>query len=527
MNRNLLLLSVLALLFSLPLAAQTVRTINFTDVAETSLDQIILADIDAAAEGAHLIYELERGFPFLLDGAIEYDGDIHLEIRAQAGDGAPPIILQGVSDGGENIDQLFRIRGTTQLTLKGLHLTCRTDQGGYNDRIVRTSGENRVVVDNCIIDDVGQAAFRVNGGEEKIFIFNSTFNRIGRPSNPDNGRFIDNRSDNIDSIVIRNNVVTNVTSRFWRNQGGSTANYIEIVGNTFMYSGQHGFQIDAANTLIFRDNIVADPIFFGRTVDDQDTLEDARFVVELDTFDQARMTVDISNNNFYVSQAIADNLPITQPDGDTMQTIDGFWFNLAVQDGMAAAGTPMDANFQEELTYVRPPVVPRQFQVAWVQDTTSGNEVPAAEPWDLSNIEEYGPYSGTNLGSEEPIARYIEFYDLCYGADTRSATAATDGGPLGGQVTADCLTTRVEDLSADWGVQVFPNPTRGQVELRFATDQSQLWLTIFNSTGQLIAQDQVRQNRYQIDLSSYPNGTYFVRLQNEAEEVAIQTLIKQ
>ncbi|MEL6970368.1 MAG: T9SS type A sorting domain-containing protein [Bacteroidota bacterium] len=528
MNRILqALLYLLASFFLvLPLHAQTIRAINFADVFDTSLDQIILADIDAAAEGEHLIYELERGFPFLLEGSIEFDGDTHLEIRSQDGGGAPPIILQGVSDGGEVVDQLFRIRGETQLTLRDIQLTGRTDQGAYNDRIVRTSGTNVVVMDNCIIDEVGQSVFRVNGGDEKIYITNCVINRIGRPNNPDNGRFVDNRSDNIDTIVIQNNLVTNVTSRFWRNQGGSQSNYVEIVGNTFMYSGQHAFDINVVNELIFHNNIVADPIFFGRTTDAQADPADARFVIELDTFINDQMTVDVRNNNLYVSETMTNSLPEQQPDGDTLITIEGFYFSAALQEGMMASGS-MGTNIVEELDYILPPVPPIQFQFAATQDTTSGNEVPEAEPWDLSNIEEYAPYSGTNLGSEEPIARYIEFYNLCYNDDAQSATGATDGSPLGGQVTPACLVTSVDEQSETWGVQVFPNPTSGLVDIRFDQQFERLWLAVFNSTGQLILRDQAWQGQHQLDLSTFPNGTYFVRLQNEAGDIAVQTLLKQ
>ncbi|MEM9527386.1 MAG: hypothetical protein AAGA31_12300, partial [Bacteroidota bacterium] len=229
------LLTVLFTLgFGLTIQAQTIRQLSFADVggADLFLDNIIEEDLEAAAGETHFIYELERGFPYLFSGQLRYDSTFHVEIRAQDGEGELPIILQGISSGGEVEDQLFRLNGQGVLTLKNLLLSGRTDQGAFNERIVRVDGENTVFVDSCLFDQAGQAAFRVSGGDEKLFITNSRFNRIGRPSNPDNGRFIDNRGDGLDTLVVRNCQITNVTSRAFRTGSGADANYVEFSGNT-------------------------------------------------------------------------------------------------------------------------------------------------------------------------------------------------------------------------------------------------------------------------------------------------------
>ena len=539
------LLALLTVALAAALTAQTVRQVDFADVQNTTLDLIIQGDIDGLAandSAAHLIYELERDRPFFFSGQLEWE-DAHVELRPQDGNaGAPPLIIQQIGTGGESVDQLFRMRGISQLTLRGLVLTGRTNQGTYNDRIVRTSGdENVITIDECAIDDVGQAAFRINGDGERIYITNSTFNRLGRPSNPDNGRLFDNRSDGLDTLWFENNVVTNVTSRFYRSSADDVSEYVYMNRNTFVGAGQHGFDVrEGAETFIFTNNIVADAIFLGRDTEDSfDSLgmrlPDARTVIQLDTVNPMWTTV-IENNNFFERQSSLDALPDFEVDddggqGDAQSPITGFYLNPAAQQAIGAtdatgAGT---SNFSEHLDFTTGPASYAQFITARAQDTTSGNEIPAADPFDTEGLDAYTLYSGINLGSTEPIDRFVAFYDLCYDPASRSASAAGNGvtGAIGGQVE-DCAGLSVPARAAAdaLGLSLAPNPTHGTVLLRLPEVHDDLDVTVLDAQGRVVRRLQAAGDQLGLDLSREASGLYFVRVATAAGQTSVLRVVR-
>lgn len=525
----------IALAGSLTAAAQTVRTINFTDVQNQTIDQLIAADIAGLARNdsaAHLIYELQPGFPFFMDGELEWE-DAHVELRPQAVAGERPLLIQRIGSGGATVDQLFRLQGIARLTLRGLLVTGRTNQLTYNDRIVRTSGENTVTFDDVVVDEIGQAVFRINGGSEKIYLYNSSFNRLGRTNNPDNGRLFDNRSDGADSIVMRNCLITNTTSRWYRSSASEPTKYLAFERNTFVGAGQHGFDVtEGAEEFVFTDNIVADAIFLGRDKDDSfDStgvrLPDARYVVMIDSTAGARAT--ITNNNFFQRPSSVTALPRVEAGGDSLVTVQGFYFSPYVQrligatDG-AGAGT---SNLSEVLDFTNGPAAYTQFIVANASDTTSGNEIPSALPWDNAGLTPFANYSDRNLGSGEPLDRYTELYNLCYPAGTASASAGSDGASIGGQV-ASCpgLSTSIRELSYGLPARAYPNPTPGllTVELDEAAAFS---VEVYDAIGRRVLTQRESGVRAEVDLSAQPAGMYRVRVVDQDARASVLTVVRQ
>ena len=516
------------------LAAQQIREVGFADVQEMSLDQIIDADlediIDAEGEERHLIYDLARNTPFIFNSTLRYDSTFHVELRAQEGEGERPLLFIAVADG-ETPSELFRINGPAMLTLRGLLLSGESDQGGtYTARTVRLDGENTVTVDDCYFDQTRQSMFRLSGGNEKLFVSNSIFNRIGQPDNPNNGRFIDHRGAGADSIVIRNSIVANTTSRWFRTGGGAIAEYVEMDNNTFVNSGQAGFTFDEIETLVFTDNIVANAAFRGAELEDQrDSIEDATYVVEIDTVDMANDVIVFARNNFFESPELAGLLPALDGTMDSITTVGAFdrYYDANVQAAIAASGEE-DSNFSEVLEFEKPPVLDGALVTILAQDTTGGQDLPNDTPdFDLSNLDEVELYSGTNLGSSEPVARYTDFYNLCYDAGSMSATASATGNSIGGQDNENCEgLTRVENLAQQWEMSVFPNPTNGRVELRLDATTHELDAFLFNATGQLIIRSRVAGGQATFDLSEQPAGTYFLRLRNDAGASAVRTIVR-
>ncbi len=73
----------------------------------------------------------------------------------------------------------------------------------------------------------------------------------------------------------------------------------------------------------------------------------------------------------------------------------------------------------------------------------------------------------------------------------------------------------VEDQLSGLDVQVFPNPTKGLLELKISgTNKAENYsVSVFDAFGKLIIKKAFAGNgRFQIDLSNYPNGYYIVTI---------------
>ncbi|MEZ4827232.1 MAG: T9SS type A sorting domain-containing protein [Bacteroidia bacterium] len=61
-------------------------------------------------------------------------------------------------------------------------------------------------------------------------------------------------------------------------------------------------------------------------------------------------------------------------------------------------------------------------------------------------------------------------------------------------------------------INIFPNPTSGIVEVEWESRNAESEITIFTAMGQMVRRAGVRGNQYQLDLSGYPAGIYFLRI---------------
>ncbi|MFT7163114.1 MAG: hypothetical protein ACI9GZ_004315, partial [Bacteroidia bacterium] len=205
----------LAILFSLTQNTFAQRIVEVAEGAGT-LNEAIASDTTATGErvDANTIYQLARGGTYITWGSIE-NRDFHLTIQAADGDGARPFIQPGIPDGGDGSSRPFRPRA--DLTLKGLSITNLDQLGGLNTRIIRISADSvKIELDDCWLNQDGQSAFRFDNPGIKLFINNSVISNIGVPLDPNNGRGIDDRGNDVDSLVIENTTFYNLTSTILR-----------------------------------------------------------------------------------------------------------------------------------------------------------------------------------------------------------------------------------------------------------------------------------------------------------------------
>jgi hypothetical protein len=273
--------------------------IRYVDVAPGlgTLNEAInsdTTDLGERIDPENTVYRLQRGNEayYLLEGSIE--NRFPLVIEAAEGDGARPFLQPAVV--GEEASRAFRARDN--ITLRGLHVTNYDNAGGQPTRIIRASAEGiTILVEDCWFDRDGQSFIRCDDPDMTIKIKNCVVSNIGYPSSPDNGRGIDDRGNNIDTVIIENSTFYNISSRIIRD-GGGYIKYAKVNNNTFVNLGQHGISFGPVGMLEVKDNLFMNAAFIP-----QDE-EDGRYVLSVDSLNGAipdvTQSVIVQNNSFYV-----------------------------------------------------------------------------------------------------------------------------------------------------------------------------------------------------------------------------------
>ncbi len=302
------LIAILAMGFSSNLMAQ--REVLIAPTAFGILNEVI--DGDTTDTGARVdsntVYVLERGENkyYLLDGSLENRYPLNIISR---GDGDRPKLVPGVVTGGE-ASRPFRPRA--DITLKGCYVTSVDQLGGLLKNQFRVSaGGARIVIDDCFLDYDSQSIFRLDSDDISVFITNSIIANVGATTSPNNGRVIDTRGNNVDSISVTNSTLYNITSRVLR-PGGGLIMYANYSQNTFVNVAQFCISFEETVEAMFTNNIVVNAQFYGNS----ENSEDPRSWVSVDSLKDSTLIANgytqkvmISNNNFYLDPSIVAAYP--------------------------------------------------------------------------------------------------------------------------------------------------------------------------------------------------------------------------
>jgi hypothetical protein len=269
-----------------------------------TLDGVIRGDTltNGQRVDPNTIYELARGGYYITMSSIE-NRDYHLRIRAAAGSGKKPIIRPGVSGGGVS-NRPFQAYG--DLTLDGVYVTNLDEQNALLQNIIRLNADGvKLTVLNSHLDRDLQASVRCNAKNQKIIFKNSIISNIGSMQSPDNGRGVDDRGNDIDTLIYENNTWYNLTSRILRD-GGGIIKYCWINHNTVVNVAQWGCSIGPAIEAHFRNNLFINTGFIGRS----STQTWVMFETAALPADQtATQKLFIHNNSFYVDPDITAAIP--------------------------------------------------------------------------------------------------------------------------------------------------------------------------------------------------------------------------
>lgn len=81
----------------------------------------------------------------------------------------------------------------------------------------------------------------------------------------------------------------------------------------------------------------------------------------------------------------------------------------------------------------------------------------------------------------------------------------------------DCTGVATENLFDAGAVSVFPNPTSNEINIAFEKQFLEMLISVFDSQGQVVFKNIIPSgvSNFKIEVADFPNGIYFVRLENE------------
>ncbi len=448
------------------------------------------------------VYRLQRGDQayYGLEGSISNSG-YPLTIVAADGDGARPFLQPRVVD--SESSRPFKPKG--DITLIGLHVTNMDNLGGVNTRMLRCDAEGiRVTLDNCWFDQDAQSFIRVDDPDMKFYITNCVISNIGVPMDPNNGRGIDDRGNDIDTIVMENNTFFNLTSRLIRDDGG-VINYAKINNNTLVNIGQMGITFGKIDTLIMTNNIAMNAGFIPKDDDDD------WFVFAADSVEGVAPYLVMTNNTAYVDTThllpyLNDTITVTPLLNPTMVA------------ALVAAGNEDDNdNWNIEFTDGPPfndSILIYNYDPAWM--------AADAPDWVVPDL----PVGGNGLYHLDV------YYDFGF-MHTQAALGAIDGGQLGDRNWDATWTTGIKPvLEEGVSLSLYPMPIRDHAIISFELKaEAMVQMEVYSLTGQRVAevihtQYPAGTHEYNWDTGILDTGMYLLRMKAGSASSTIKMIVQ-
>ncbi len=136
-----------------------------------------------------------------------------------------------------------------------------------------------------------------------------------------------------------------------------------------------------------------------------------------------------------------------------------------------------------------------------------------------------GVFTGTNVtGSiftpDNNVGNFTQTYAFTNSVTSCSNTTSTSIAVL------NCTGVNSKSLNS-LGIEVYPNPTNGELTIKLKSKDSNTSILILNSLGQTVLSEKATYETLTIDLSKINNGIYFLQVINDNKILSTQKIVKQ
>jgi hypothetical protein len=469
--------------------AQTI--VDIEPGAPGLLNTTIMGDTMANGDrnDPNTIYRLKRnGAPYFITETIENEG-YHLQIVAEEGEGIPPIIRPWADENGNKVTDGFRTRD--QLTLKGLYFLGYDQIGQYIDHHINVDGDDgKAVIDSCWFEYTRVDFFRSTQGDGGSYFVTNTKVRNGIETEDPRPYWPILFFGRTDTVWVENCTFYNFRGDY-HDVWGEEADYLHFNHNT-TWTGQgneSGFaDMRGAKKVRITNNIIINYPYTGTIFWNAGALADSLKPCTFHmgptdgTFGWTDADRDflISNNNVYLSPAIADYLTSkdTTNAGDVIdiaplhnsvsQKMIDTYDNIVVANmmNMDPQFTNPPDNIQQTINYLE----------NWFF------EIPGLD-LDMATDED--------AVDEVTVFPWAE--DFSYSTSSPMYTAGTDGLPLGDLNWFDVVTSVEYKSDESANIETFalnqnyPNPFNPETRISYSIEKAgQVKLTIFNLLGEKV-----------------------------------------
>jgi len=489
------------------------------------VNEIIKADTILGGKQAHTVYVFRRNSTYLVNGSIQNIG-YPITLKAEAGTGRIPLIsnwpdangtLNRIVDANDNayIYNLY-IDGM------GPNLTTGEPDPFYkmNGQLLRAAAAGKeLIIDGCVLNNVGQVIIRSNSGARKVMVTNTTFANGGQLSsdNVGNGRIIDVRNGVTDTVIFRNCTMVNTLDRIFRHYNASTNSatnfikYIELDHNTIVHNtGAFGFLMlgDIEQGCKITNNLFVNPMSFGA-----DTSDKARFgeVQVFGEFDGNGVPIlplimDQPNTSSNPTFTISNNVVSYQPEVKKFFTDNGLT-GAQVITARLAAKVGANPYSEADVTLKKIPNVMMNV-MTWYHDmskTANGG----------------GMITHASLDMDRRSAIFWTDSLNCAYTSGNAAFKGSDGKPVGSNVWSSVLTDVTEEsaLPTEFSLSNnYPNPFNPTTNIQFSLPENgAVSLAVYNLIGQEVTR--IVEQRYSagthsvtFNASRLSSGVYIYKL---------------
>lgn len=239
-----------------------------------------LAEAVNTATAPGTVFQLDRGAIYRIVDTIEPAVDVVITAVGDPSLPRPRIVPTAVTGGDSSRPFEIETPGIA-VTMNGLFMTNVNENGTRRDRMMRLQAPNVTLrLEDCEITGDAGEAIRVEEDGISIFILNSVFSDFGDPQgNTDEGRAIDDRGNDLDSLVVRNSTFHSITSRILRDGGFSRIEYAEFDQVTAYFLGQGVLDLGQVREAVITNSLFVDVGYEGSIDDDP---EEANPLIRLD-----------------------------------------------------------------------------------------------------------------------------------------------------------------------------------------------------------------------------------------------------